>query len=304
MRRSSKGNRTDDVRRRIAAIHGATSPPKEVLRQSMAKLHDQLSRHYRQQWALHAERDKYLLQLYAPVVGLVKTDKRAAAALRGWGQLTQRTLKRKPPASPRMRRAEPRIMPGSLYTFNTPPYLFGSPQGGGEALVAANNDGTLTFGIDGNGAGSWAWCGVCIPFVPDHDVYVRISPFVSYSYTWLCDGYILTAHTNGSIGTHVHQYDQNWNESQTPYLLPGGAWFSTTQIWRQGSTDDPNYDEGTGTYSGSGEGLLLPSGYNYLIWAWCAGNCDDSSRQLSGAFSVAHGQMSATVHWIVLELLA
>ena len=296
-----------DMRRRIAAIHGPrTTPPREVLRRSMAELRARLSERYHRQWAMRAESDKYRVQLYAPLLEQLKQDRRVNAALRGLRRLGDRAARRRPPALPKMPRVKPSIMAGSIYTVTPPPYLFGSAQGEGTGSHSAATDGTLAFDLHGDGRGAWAWCGVCIPFSPTDDTYVRIAPQASYSFSWTCWGNILTSHTNGTLGTHVHQYGTDWNETPSP-TLPDGVYFSTAHVWSQGSTDSPNYDEGTGYFSswtdGAGE-AFLPAGYNYLIWAWCGGSCDDSNDNspIPIAFSEAYGSISATVYNIVLRL--
>jgi hypothetical protein len=273
----------------------------------MAELRARLSERYRRQWAVRAESDKYRVQIQAPLLELLKTNRRANEALRGLRRLGRRTLKRRLSAPSKMPNLEPRILPGSIYTINTPPYLFGSAQGDGSGSRLAGSDGTLQFGIHGDGRGSWAWCGVCIPFSPGTDTYVRIAPLASYSYNWACWGNILTAHTDGTLGTHVHQYGSDWKETPSP-TLPDAIYFSTARVWSQGSTDSPNADESTGYFSswteGAGE-VFLPAGYNYLIWAWCGGSCDDSddNSPFPYAYSEAYGSMSARIYYIMLALL-
>ena len=292
------------MKRLVTALHGGTTPPARTVRRSIAVLRRQLDERARTRVAIRADTERRRLKTQAPLIDLMRGDKRVADGLRDMRQLARRQRQRRVLRTPPLLQMPPRIAAGSgsIWSFTTPPFpFFHAMGGGGDSRFNGGSDGGFHFSIQGNGQGSWAWAGVGLAYHPLFQrTLVRIAPSASYSYVWNAFGDIFSAHSDGHIGIHVHRYNLNWQDPD-----PNNPDMQTyrADLWDYTAGEDRVNQEGDGYYSSWSQAtpeIPLDGNSNYLLWAVCEGYCDDSGAQLLG-FSFANGDLTVQTSWILLQ---
>jgi hypothetical protein len=294
---------SERMKRLVTALHGGTTPPARTVRRSVAALRRQLDEQARTRVAIRADTERRRLKMQAPLIDLMRRDKRVADGLRDMRQLARRQRQRRVLRTPRLLQMPPRIgaAGGSILSVTFPPFPFVHAMGGGDSDFSAAADGGINFFIRGNGHGSWAWAGVGLAYRPLFQrTFVRIAPFASYSYVWNAFGYIFSAHSEGHIGIHVHRYNLNWQDPD-----PNNPDMQTyrADLWDYTAGEDRVNQEGDGNYSSWSQAtpeIPLDGNSNYLLWVVCEGYCDDSGIRPFG-YSIANGYLTVRTGWIVLQ---
>src|SRR5262249_5754531 len=202
------------MKRLVIGLHGGTTPPASTVRRSIAALRRQLDERARTRLAIRADSERRRLKTQAPLIDLMRGDKRVTEGLRDMQKLARQLRSRRVLRTPPLPKMGPRIAAGSIWSFTNPPFqFFHAMGGGGDSRFNADPDGTFNWFITGNGQGSWAWAGVGLAYRPLFNrTLVRIAPLASYSYLWNAYGTIFSAHSEGHIGVHVHRYNLNWQD--------------------------------------------------------------------------------------------
>jgi hypothetical protein len=291
---------SERMKRLVTALHGGTTPPARTVRRSMAALRRQLDEQARTRVAIRADIERCRLKMQAPLIDLMRGDKRVADALREMRQLARRQRQRRVLRTPQLLQMPPRIAAGSISSFTTPPFPFVHAMGGGDSDFNADADGGFNFSIQGNGHGSWAWAGVGLAYHPLFQrTFVRIAPLASYSYAWEAFGYIFSAHSEGHIGVHVHRYNLNWQDPD-----PNNPDMQTYRADLWDYTGEDRVSENGGSYysawSQATPEIPLDGNSNYLLWAVCEGYCNDSGQNPFG-YSIGGGELSVRTSGIFLQ---
>jgi hypothetical protein len=248
-----------------------------------------------------ARREKFnrlLEEARAPIVELLKKDKRyvaSAAALRKLADEDFKKLRSKRRAHTK-HKPDPRLIANSGLTVRVPPYDFRGGDSAGEDAFgnADEKTGTYWLGLVPN-FGVAEWVGVAANFVATEtktDPKEHLGVLVDYRYAWRDASAGGTAHNDAATHVWIWGFSEN-------------TWVSS---WGGGSFD-PQWSDGTSGFEVHGSGgdgsvvegresleVCFPTKANslYQVWVWTDGSCDD------GLFSYAGQQISISVPLMVL----
>jgi hypothetical protein len=282
----------DNLREIVTAVHGGAIPPSSAIRKSMARLRRTILEREKHQSALRDECAAIARKINAPIFDLFKSDARSAQGLKAL-QKFRRNRKPSLPPLPKAPKFHSGIGAGSVYSYLGMPYFHWADGNLVEqsGLAQAEPDGALHGIVHPNGGGGWVWCGVGLPFRPLFArTLVAIQPIMPYAFNWWGIGsWGFTAHTRGSLGVYVWEYDLNWS-------LRSSGWTFQTPIWNH-TTETGHSESGSATKSDR-VALFMRNDSNYMVWATLEIYCNDSKGSWFGS-SDAYGEMQAQCPVIV-----
>lgn len=131
--------------------------------------------------------------------------------------------------------------------------------------------------------------GVGVFFKPkSKSTYVRVAPYLPYTYRWKDDSSLQVAHNRGAIACRVFEHNGPMLvDTQVPLWNDGTSWYQTHQDEQDGIWTDSHY-------------FWASADHWYVVWFWCSSSIDFATKTTIGS-SKAWNQMKANVKWIVFE---
>jgi hypothetical protein len=254
----------------------------------MARLRRTILEREKQQSVLRDEFAAIARKINAPIFDVLKSDPRSKEGLKALQKL-RRNRKPSLPALPKAPKFQSGIGTGSIYSYLGQPY-FHWAIGDHAQLAQAEPDGNLHGIVHPNGGGGWVWCGVGLAFRPLFaNTLVAIQPIMPYAFHWWGIGsWGFTAHTEGSLGVYVYEYDLSWSFRRSETFR--------TPIWKH--TTETGYSESGSATKSDRIALFMRSDSNYMVWATLEIYCNDSKGSWFGS-SDAYGEMQAQCPVIV-----
>jgi hypothetical protein len=254
----------------------AAKLPKNAANRPRAELTRYIKERFARRKARRLEVNRLLTQARAPIVELLKKDKRYAACAEAFGKLSTDQFRKMRAKRPRTKpKFEPRLIANSGLTVRVPPYDFpGMWSSGGTSAIASADEKTGRFGLslspDNDSAAAWA--GVAANFFSTEDnLKQRLAVLVDYDYAWIDSStFFGTAHNDGSTNVWIWGFTENG--------LVGEGYF------------DPKWSDGTSGFEEHGSGgdgsdqsgresleVVFTSRANsvYQVLVWSSGSCDD-----------------------------
>jgi len=292
--------RNVDPLRRTLGLRG--TPPQAAAHRGIAALNQRVIDQMQRRAAERARIDRERRKMVAPLMELMRQDKRAMQAAQNRRRLTVRTAKPKISYPRVLQRIETHVRTGSFLTLIAPPYdlAWGANSSSDQTTwgtwVAekAPPDPRINSTTNiGNGGSAWSSAGVGMWFIPAaFSAWVRIGIYAPYDYNWRDDSTWATAHTDGFIAVYVQSFDLNGGD-------PRDEVDRRISLWSDGSADlDDHADSGSGYYP-SDTYFMATNARQYAVWAWCNTSADGSSGTV--IYSYAFGTLSVPVPFMVFE---
>jgi hypothetical protein len=131
--------------------------------------------------------------------------------------------------------------------------------------------------------------GVGVFFKPkSKSTYVRVAPYLPYSYRWKNDSSLQVARNRGTIACRIFEHKGPMLlDTQVRLWNDGTSWYQIHQDEQDGVWTDSHY-------------FWASSTHWYVVWFWCSSSIDFATKTTFGS-SRAFNQMKANVKWIVFE---
>jgi hypothetical protein len=258
-------------------------PPASAASRSLAELKRHVRGRFQQRKARWAATQPQLERAQAPLLELVKADRRAVQGVEARRKLVA-AHKPKPRAKRTPLAIAPRMVAGSGFWLKAPPYdlAFDPPDSGNASGSADAASGTYGFGMSGGGSSSAASAGLGIWFFATAaDPAQRIAALFDFDFAWFDSSTWYTAHNDGGTNIWV------WGAGEGQWVLQQGfdpSWSDGTS----GLQDHGSGGDGSEQFGRESLEAFFPVNANswYLVWIWSEGSCDDSN----GAFGFSYAQ--------------
>jgi hypothetical protein len=271
-------------------------PPGDAVRRSLGSLRQVAAERFKRREVERVQLRRVFERARAPIFESLRGDERVLRSSNEFRAVVERRSKqtlRKRSQNLKSLKIEPRVIVGSSFWLNTPPYDTAG-QGGNPDVTSDAAGGTYSWAQQSLfDAGLSAWAGVASWFwATDENPQQRFAALLDYSYAWWDSAAGYTAHTDASTALWVWGANENGWVGQQGGLYPswsdGAGWF-----------DDHNGgDDGRESLQ-----AFFPVGANgwYLLWVWSSTSLDSDSGFFGG--SASSSQLSVSVPMMVFGSL-
>src|SRR5262245_11266463 len=229
---SEKAKQADRLARTIGAPD-AKAPPARVVRESFAKLKRSISDQQQKHHRLVMEQTKLRQEINAPILDLLKSDPRSKVASKALRKTYDRLRTEAAVDLRAPKLAYSVYHPGDADNvwIAEPSYpLQHAIKDRADDLATSEDNGHLHCIVAPRDGKAWAWAGVGLHVIPRRDLNVRVTPHMSYRYSFLGSGnWGVSAHCEGALGIHVHRYDGDWQDTDDTQDFRTPLWSHTTE---------------------------------------------------------------------------
>jgi hypothetical protein len=294
-----KGDKGQDIRRRIDALTGKIKASESMALASIQPLVDKLSRQARMR-----DEHRQMIETHMKTLARFETEektrpsKEEEAAVKAYRQALvkrARELTVKPPA---VSKVDPMIKSGSVITVDSPPYSARWTQGSGASASFLN--GTWSTGSLGT-KGSYA--GTCTFFSPLPGRFpVRFSPFMPINYSYLLGTfsypffplYYSVATATGFIGAFVAASRDGGNSWEGVVDVRQTVFDRRVSI-RDSASDFVEHD----VNSLQAHFVTFEKPVLFALWGW--GGVETWEWDSPGGWAFANGTIAASIPFLVIE---
>jgi hypothetical protein len=301
-RRSLTESGSRDQRDIVAAIHGGALPASAIKR-SIALLEQRIVKRFELHKAHFAKAAAQQKRVLAPLMKVIKDDRRAAEAARAYAKVAPPKRRAKRPMPLGLPRVAPQVRGGSVLTIAAPPYSVDWGSGSGSTSNSTTSGGGFGGKTDGSfgastiifsGGSAWGGGGVAAQIQPiaDNEL-MRFSAFVTYGYSWDdSSSWGDTAHSDGYLGVFITSFQLDGSGGRVEVDQRSHLWSDGTGWWEE--------------HSDSGDGLIWPnsqvevflpvtSSRIFLFWIWALQSGD------AGSDSTEIANLDGAVPFMVFE---